>query len=142
VITKNPQRLAADRTIDRTSSDKSPLYEQPPYAINAYLDYANPRWHTGVTVNFNVVGERLVTVQLDGSPDIYSRPAPQLDVVFSQRFLKRFTAKGFVKNMLNPAFRDVYADPRSNGLYHNVLYIQHQYYRGSEYALGFSYDIL
>ena len=90
----------------------------------------------------HVVGERLVTVQLDGSPDIYSRPAPQLDVVFSQRFLKRFTAKGFVKNMLNPAFRDVYADPRSNGLYHNVLYIQHQYYRGSEYALGFSYDIL
>ncbi len=141
-ITKNPARLDAARTIDRTSSDKSPLFEQPPYSINAYLDYANPRTRTGLTVNFNIVGERLIQVQLDGSPDIYSRPAPQLDLVFSQRFLKRFTVKGFAKNMLNPAFRDVYTTPGTNGLYRNVLYIQHQYYRGAEYALGISYDIL
>jgi hypothetical protein len=118
------------------------LFEQPPYSINAYLDYANPRSHTSLTVNFNIVGERLVQVQLDGSPDIYSRPVPQLDLVFSQRFLKRFTVKGFAKNILNPAFRDVYTTPGTRGLYHNVLYIQHQYYRGAEYSLGISYDIL
>lgn len=140
-ITKNAERLDASRTIDRTSSDKSPLFEQPPYSINAYLDYDNRRLGTQVSVNFNIVGERLIQVQLDGSPDVYSRPVPLLDVVFSQRVLKRFTVKGFAKNILNPPYRDVYADPGKGGLYHGVLYIQHQYWRGAEYALGITYNL-
>jgi TonB-dependent receptor len=140
-ITKNAARLDASRTIDRTSSDKSPLFEQPPYSINAYLDYDNRRLGTQVSVNFNIVGERLIQVQLDGSPDVYSRPVPLLDVVFSQRVLKRFTVKGFAKNILNPPYRDVYADPGKGGLYHGVLYIQHQYWRGAEYALGITYNL-
>ena len=141
-ITKNPSRLDAARTIDRTSSDKSPLFEQPPYSINAYLDYTNGRLGSQLSVNFNIVGERLIQVQLDGSPDIYSRPVPMLDVVFSQRFLKRFAVKGFAKNILNPAYRDVYATPGNNGLYHGVRYIQHQYWRGAEYSLGITYNLL
>ena len=140
-ITKNPERLDASRTIDRAASDKSPLFEQPPYSINAYLDYDNRRLGTQLSVNFNMVGERLVQVQLDGSPDVYSRPVPLLDVVFSQRVLKRFVVKGFAKNILNPPYRDVYATPASGGLFHNVLYIQHQYWRGAEYALGITYNL-
>ncbi|MBN9380831.1 MAG: TonB-dependent receptor [Chitinophagaceae bacterium] len=140
-ITKNPERLEASRTIDRTASDKSPLFEQPPYSINGYLDYDNARMGTQLSVNFNIVGERLVQVQLDGSPDVYSRPVPVLDLVFSQRVLKRVTVKGFAKNILNPPYRDVYATPRKGGLYHDVLYIQHQYWRGAEYALGITYNL-
>jgi TonB-dependent receptor len=140
-ITKNPTRLDADRTIDRFSSDKSPLFEQPPYSINAYLDYDNRRTGTSLTASFNIVGERLVQVQLDGSPDVYSRPVPLLDFVFSQHIWKRLNAKGFAKNILNAAYRDVYTTPGTNGLYHGVRYIQHQYYRGAEYALGFTYDL-
>lgn len=140
-ITKNAERLDASRTIDRTASDKSPLFEQPPYSINGYLDYDNRKLGTQLSVNFNMVGERLVQVQLDGSPDVYSRPVPLLDIVFSQRVLKRFTVKGFAKNILNPPYRDVYANPGKGGLYHDVLYIQHQYWRGAEYALGITYNL-
>lgn len=140
-ITKNTARLDASRTIDRTASDKSPLFEQPPYSINAYLDYDNNKSGTRISANFNIVGERLTQVQLDGAPDIYSRPVPVLDFVFSQRFLKRFVVKGFLKNVLNPPYRDVYATPRNGGLYHGVRYIQHQYWRGAEYALGLTYNL-
>ncbi|OQP51107.1 hypothetical protein A4H97_00145 [Niastella yeongjuensis] len=140
-ITKNAERLEASRTIDRSASAKSPLFEQPPYSINAYVDYDNSRLGTQLTVNFNIVGERLIQVQLDGSPDVYSRPVPSLDVVFTQRLMKRLTIKGFAKNILNPYYRDVYATPRNNGLYHNVLYVQHQYQRGAEYALGITYKL-
>ena len=140
-ITKNAARLDASRTIDRFASDKSPLFEQPPYSINAYLDYDNPRLGASLTASFNIVGERLIQVQLDGSPDIYSRPAPLLDLVFNQHIWKRLYAKGFAKNILNAAYRNVYATPGNNGLYHGVKYIQHQYYRGAEYALGFTYDL-
>jgi TonB-dependent receptor len=141
-ITKNPARLDADRTIDRTSSNKSPLFEQPPYSINAYADYDNNRLGSHLSLNFNIVGERLTQVQLDGSPDVYSRPVPVMDIVFSQRILKRFTVKGFAKNIFNPPYRDVYATPGTGGLYHGVRYIQHQYWRGAEYAIGITYNLL
>lgn len=140
-ITKNPQRLEADQTIDRYASNKSPLFEQPPYSLNAYLDYDNPRSGTSVSANFNVVGERLIQIQLDGSPDVYSRPVPLLDFVFSQHVWRRLNAKGFAKNVLNAAYRDVYADPGKNGTFHGIQYIQHQYYRGASYALGLTYDL-
>jgi TonB-dependent receptor len=141
-ITKNAERVNASRAIDRNASDKSPLFEQAPYSINAYLDYDNPRTGTSLMTSFNMVGERLIQVQLDGTPDLYSRPAPMLDVVFSQRLMKRFTLKGFVKNILNPAFREVYSTPRTNGLYHGVRYIRHEFYRGTEYSLGLTYRLL
>ncbi len=140
-ITKNAERLDAARAIDRHAPDKSPLFEQAPYSVNAFLDYSNSRLGTSFTVNFNVVGERLIQVQLDGTPDLYSRPAPMLDVVLSQVAFKRFVIKAFAKNLLNPAFREVYTNPGQNGLYHNVRYIHHQYYRGTEYSLGLTYNL-
>jgi TonB-dependent receptor len=140
-ITKNPARLDAERTIDRLASSKSPLFEQPPYSLNAYLDYDNPKTGSTLTASFNIVGERLIQLQLDGSPDIYSRPVPLLDIVFSQHIWRRLNMKGFAKNILNAAYRDVYSTPGTDGLYHGIRYIQHQYYRGTEYTLGFTYDL-
>lgn len=140
-IKKNPARLQASRTIDRHSSATSPIFEQAPYVVNAYLDYDNPKTRTNITASFNIVGERLVQVQLDGTPDLYDRPVPVFDLVFSQYLLKRFQVKGFMKNLLNPPYRVVYATPHSNGLYHGNQYIQHQYYKGTEYSLGITYNL-
>jgi TonB-dependent receptor len=140
-VTKNPARLDADRINDRHASAKSPVFEQPPYSINAYIDYDNPKSGTTVTTSFNVVGERLIQVQLDGTPDIYDRPAPMLDVVFSQKLGKRFLVKGFAKNILNPAFREVYAYPGNGGKFYGSTYIHHQYYKGTEVALGLTYNL-
>lgn len=141
VVVKNPQRLDADRINDRRSPTTSPLFEQAPYSVNAYLDYDNPRLGSSFTTSFNMVGERLVQVQLDGTPDIYDRPVPVLDFVFSQRLNKHFLLKGFAKNILNPPYRQVYADPGNGGKYHGITYLHQEYYRGTEYALGLTYNI-
>ncbi|MBN9384149.1 MAG: TonB-dependent receptor [Chitinophagaceae bacterium] len=140
-ITKNPARLDASRINDRHAPAKSPVFEQPPYSLNAYLDFDYPRCGTSATLSFNVVGERLVQVQLDGTPDIYDRPAPMLDFVFSQRLGKRFLVKGFAKNILDPAFREVYAYPSNGGKFNGQTYIHHQYHKGTELALGLTYNL-
>ncbi len=140
-ITKNPQRLDASRTNDRHAPSTSPLFEQPPYSINAYVDYDNPHSGTNITTSFNVVGERLIQVQLDGTPDLYDRPAPTLDFVFSQKLGKRFLVKGFAKNILNPAYREVYTYPGQGGKFYGSTYIHHEYYKGVQYSLGLTYNL-
>jgi TonB-dependent receptor len=140
-IIKNPARLDASRINDRHAPSKSPVFEQPPYSLNAYLDFDQPKTGTSATMSFNVVGERLVQVQLDGTPDIYDRPAPQLNFVLSQRLGKRFTVKGFAKNILDPAFREVYAYPGEGGKFNGQTYIHHQYHKGAEVALGLTYNL-
>lgn len=138
-ITKNPERLEAARTIDRKAAAQSPLFEQAPYSVNTYLDYSNGALGANFTASFNIVGERLVQVQLDGSPDVFSRPVPMLDFVASKRLFRRFIIKGFAKNVLNPAYLEVYANPKNNGLYNGVQYVHHRYYRGAEFSLGLTY---
>lgn len=141
VVKKNAARLDASRTMDRFAPAESPLFEQAPYAINTYLDYSNPRSGTTITASFNEIGERLVQVQLDGTPDLFDRPVPVLDFVFSQRLGKRFLIKGFAKNVLNPPYRTVYAIPGNGGEYRGHTYINHQYYRGMEVALGLTFKL-
>lgn len=141
VVNKNKERLRASRIIDRRAPETSPLFEQAPYSVNAYLDYDNPRLGSNVTISFNVVGERLIQVQLDGAPDIFDRPVPMLDIVFSQRVLKRFLVKGFIKNLIDPPFREVYTQAGNKGFYRGTQYIRHQYYKGTEYSFGITYNI-
>ncbi len=140
-VTKNKERLEASRQIYHSNSSKSPLFEQAPYSVNAYLDYDNPSWGTNITSSFNVVGQRLTRVQLDGTPDIYARPVPLLDIVFSQHMGKRFLLKGFAKNILNAAFEDVYTVPGGNGNFKGDHYTQHRYFRGTEFNLGITFNI-
>lgn len=141
VIDKNPARLDASRINDRLSPSTSPVFEQAPYSINAYLDYANPKSGTNVTASFNMVGARLIQVQLDGTPDIYDRPVPTLDVVFSQRLGKHFVARGFAKNILNPVYKEVYANPGNDGKFHGVEYDYRAYNKGAELMLGLTYQL-
>ena len=140
-IVKNPQRLEADRIIDRQSPDKSPLFEQAPYSVNAWLNYTNPRLGMDITATFNEVGERLVRVNLDGTPDLYSQPVPVLDLVFSQKITKRLLFKGYAKNVLNHPFREVYANPGSGGKYYGKEYISRSYQKGAEIMLGLTYNL-
>ncbi|KAA2239808.1 TonB-dependent receptor plug domain-containing protein [Chitinophaga agrisoli] len=140
-IDKNPERLDAARINDRSAPATSPVFEQAPYSINTYLDYDNSATGTNITASFNMVGARLIQVQLDGTPDLYDRPTPVLDLVFSQKLSRRFVVKGFAKNVLNPAFRQVYTNPGNNGKYHGETYIYRQYYKGSEFSLGLTYKL-
>ncbi|MCW3466074.1 TonB-dependent receptor [Chitinophaga nivalis] len=141
-IDKNPQRLEASRINDRLSPATSPVFEQAPYSINTALDYNNPATKTTVSCNFNIVGARLVQVQLDGTPDIFDRPVPILDLVFAQQLGKYFLLKGFAKNLLDPSYKQVYTNAGNNGKYHGSTYLYRQYKRGSEFSLGIAYRIL
>jgi TonB-dependent receptor len=140
-IDKNAERLDASRINDRRSPATSPVFEQAPYSINAYIDYDNSKSGTIITTSFNMVGARLIQVQLDGTPDLYDRPAPVLDLVFSQKLGKRFLVKGFAKNILDPAFKQVYTNPGNNGKYHGTTYIYRQYNKGTEFSLGLTYKL-
>lgn len=140
-INKNPERLEAARTNDRRSPATSPVFEQAPYSVNAYLDYDNQRNGINITTSFNIVGARLIQVQMDGTPDLYDRPVPVLDLVFSKRLGKRFLVRGFAKNILDPAYRQVYTNPGNNGKYHGNTYIYREYKKGTEVSLGLTYKL-
>jgi hypothetical protein len=140
-IHKNAERLNASRINDRRSPATSPVFEQAPYAINAYLDYANTVSGTNITASFNIVGARLIQVQLDGTPDLYDRPTPVLDLVFSQRLGKKWMVKGFAKNIFDPAYKTVYTNPGNKGKFYGTEYIYRQYHKGAEFSLGLTYKL-
>lgn len=140
-IKKTPERYEAIRSLDRYTPKNSPLFEQAPYSINAWLNYENPKSGSDFTLTFNVVGERLVQINLTGEPDLYTRPVPVLDFVFSQRLSKSVKFKGYAKNILNPDIKTVYANPQTGGKWYGNEYINRSYTRGAEIMLGFTYNL-
>jgi TonB-dependent receptor len=140
-VKKTPERLAANWSVDRNAPTNSPLFEQAPYSINAWLNYANKKSGTDLTATFNMVGERLVQINLTGEPDLYTRPFAMLDLVFSQRLNKRLLFKGYAKNILNPAIKTVYSNPDTGGKWYGNEYINRSYKRGAEFMFGFTYNL-
>ncbi|WP_324756131.1 TonB-dependent receptor [Sphingobacterium thalpophilum] len=141
-IRKTPERQAANWSIDRNAPTNSPLFEQAPYSVNAWLNYNNKTWGTDITATYNTVGERLVQINLTGEPDLYTRPFSMLDLVFSQKLNKRLLFKGYAKNILNPAIKTVYANPNTGGKWYGREYLNRSYKRGTEIMFGFTYNIL
>jgi len=140
-ILKTPERYQADLSLNRYTPKNSPLFEQAPYSINGWLNYNNKSSGTDVTATFNMIGERLVQINLTGEPDLYTRPVPVLDFIFNQRLNKRLYFKGYAKNILNPAVKTVYADPGTGGKWYGNEYIQRSYLKGSEIMVGFNYKL-
>lgn len=140
-IKKTKERYAAGKSLDRNTPKNSPLFEQAPYSINLWLNYGNKKTGTDLTATFNMVGERLVQINLTGEPDLYTRPVPVLDLVFSQRITKRILFKGYAKNVLDPAIETVYANPGTGGLWYGGRYVNRSFKRGSEIMIGFTVNL-
>ncbi|MVZ62587.1 carboxypeptidase-like regulatory domain-containing protein [Sphingobacterium humi] len=140
-IVKSELRYQANKTLDRHTPRNSPLFEQAPYSINAWLNFNRQEWGADYTLTFNMVGERLVQINLLGEPDLYSQPVPMLDFVWSQNITKKLVIKGFAKNILNPGIKTVYANPGTGGLWYNKEYIHRKYKRGSEIMIGLTYNL-
>lgn len=140
-IKKSAERFKANRSLDRYTPKNSPLFEQAPYSINAWLNYNNKKYGTDFTATFNMVGERLIQINLTGEPDLYTQPVPVLDFILSQQLSKRIFFKGYAKNVLNPAIKTVYANPGTGGKWYGNEYINRSYKRGAEMMLGFTYKI-
>ncbi|GEP91655.1 TonB-dependent receptor [Chitinophaga terrae (ex Kim and Jung 2007)] len=140
-IRKTAARYNANKSLDRHTPENSPLFEQAPYSINGWLNYKNIKLGTDLTAAFNMVGERLVQINLTGEPDLYTRPAPTLDFIFSQQLGKRLLFKGYAKNILNPAIETVYANPGTGGFWYGKRYVNRSYKRGAEIMMGFTYKL-
>lgn len=140
-IKKSDERYLANKSLDRHTPKNSPLFEQAPYSVNVWLNYVNKKWGTDLTTTFNMVGERLVQINLTGEPDLYSRPVPMLDFVFTQKLYRKINLKGFVKNILDPAIKTVYANPGTGGLWYGNSYINRSYNRGMEVVFGLTYNL-
>jgi TonB-dependent receptor len=140
-IKKTAERYNANKSLDRYTPRNSPLFEQAPYSINAWINYENQKSGTDLTLTFNMVGERLVQINLTGEPDLYTQPVPVLDFVFSQKISKRILFKGYAKNILNPAIKTVYANPQTGGKWYGNEYINRSFKRGAEIMFGCSYNL-
>ncbi|WP_437918027.1 TonB-dependent receptor domain-containing protein [Sphingobacterium sp. LRF_L2] len=139
-IKKSDSRYNASKTLDRHTPRNSPLFEQAPYSINAWLNYENNKWGSDFTTTFNMVGERLVQINMLGEPDLYTRPVAMLDFVWSQKVYKKLFFKGYAKNLLNPEIKTVYANPGTGGKWYGNEYIQRSYRRGIDVMMGVSYN--
>lgn len=95
------ERLALDPKASKTR----PLQGQSPFIVNADLSYATAK--TTASLYFNVFGDRLTAVSFGNTPDVYERPSPKLDLIFSHH-IGALKLKLSAKNLLDSAYRETY----------------------------------
>lgn len=80
-----------------------PLEGQSPYVLNLQLGYLHPEGKREVSLLYNVSGERIVQVGVDGQPDTYEQPFWQLDFNLKQRLGDEWSLRVRLRNLLDPA---------------------------------------
>jgi hypothetical protein len=125
--------LAVRRAIDPNASSRRDLQGQSPFIVNTDLTYENTEKQFTGGMYFNVFGQRLSSVSLGGTPDVFERPSPQLDMTFSKGFSRGWSAKLSVKNVLDSAFEQTYRFEGND-------YTYYSYNKGRSFSLGFSYS--
>lgn len=93
------------KELNPNAKDTRPLQGQSPYLINVHLDYTHPNWGTNVNVFFNVFGKRLAEVSLGGTPDVYEKPQPMLDISLSQPLISNLILSAQVENLMNTSYK-------------------------------------
>lgn len=90
-----------ERNSDIQTSNQRPLQGQSPYVWNLQLGFDDDEKGINVALLYNVFGERIVDVGVNGAPDILEQPRPSLDFVYSQEF-GNWKLKARLKNLLDP----------------------------------------
>ncbi len=90
-----------DRNSDIQTSNQRPLQGQSPYVWNFQLGYDDDDRNINAALVYNVFGERIVDVGVNGAPDILEQPRPSLDFVYTQGF-GNWKLKARLKNLLDP----------------------------------------
>jgi outer membrane receptor protein involved in Fe transport len=83
----------------QTNKDR-PLQGQSPYVINVNVGYERPESGTEVAVLYNVYGQRIAEVGVQGLPDVYERPFHRVDITLTQK-LGATQLKLTAANLLN-----------------------------------------
>lgn len=83
-----------------------PLQGQSKYVANASLSYLHPEGRTEAQLSWNVFGERIFRVGVNGLPDVYEQPFNQVDFTLSQKLpWDGFGLKLRLRNLLDPEVR-------------------------------------
>ncbi len=128
------QELAFNREEDPDGPSTRRFQGQSPYVLNANLSYENPESGTAASLYYNTFGERLSTITLGATPDVFEEPRNTLDLLFSQRLPAGLRLKIAAKNVLNA---DVVFSQRFKGR----TYDYQRYATGRVFSVGVSYAI-
>ncbi len=130
----NATELAAARNNNPEFPDWRPLQGQSPYLVNAALTYDNDSIGLDATLSFNLFGPRLAQVGTLGTPDIYERPIPTLNLVVGKALSKHWEMSVKVNNILNYSYQ-LYQTFRGD------KYITAEYKLGVSASIGISYKL-
>lgn len=97
------EELARIRDFNPDFPDSRPLQGQSPYIVNANIGYDGPDGDWDVTAAFNIFGERLAFNGIEGTPDVYERPRPSLDLTARKDF-GAISLSAAANNLLDPEF--------------------------------------
>lgn len=81
------------------TNDERPMTNQSPYLFNGSLAYTTPSGASGLTLLYNVVGERLTQVGIQGFDDIYEETRHTVDATVDYRLMNAIDLKMSASNL-------------------------------------------
>ncbi|TAF33929.1 MAG: TonB-dependent receptor [Cytophagales bacterium] len=137
IINIDPQELISIRATDPDRAATRAMYGQSPYMINASINYDNTeagkKYARSINLSYNVFGERLAVVSANGTPNVFEKPRPSLDLSVSQR-RGRLKATLRARNLLDP-------EQKMTQELKGKEYIFNTYRLGRSFSFGVTYTI-
>lgn len=128
------EELSMIRDVLPNAEDTRPLEGQSPYIVNVNLSYDNSKYGIASTLYFNVFGERLSSVSLGATPDVYEQPAPLLNWSLGWKLASHLSLNASAKNILD-------SDIKKTLEYNGKEYVYNMYKRGRSFSLGLKYSL-
>jgi outer membrane receptor protein involved in Fe transport len=125
--------LEVIRNLNPDAESTRQLQGQSPFILNLELGYDNINSGTNISLFYNVFGDRLAEISIGGTPDIFERSRPMLDLTFSQIILSNFNIRVAVKNLLNSPYKLTHE-------FKGAEYIRTEYKTGTSLSVGFGYN--
>lgn len=133
-VSISEKRMQELRVYDPDQGDTRDMYGQAPYIVNAFVNYDNEELGLRGNISYNMTGPRMVIVSQGGTPNVYDRPNPQLDLNLGKDLGQHFNVSIQVENILNPP-------DRLSQSFASDSYTFSSYRRGRRYSLSIGYAI-
>lgn len=98
-------RVDLDTSTGVQTSEHRPLAGQSPFVVNTALDWNHDATKTRVRLLYNVFGERIAQVGMNGLPDVYEQPRHIVDVAVAQGVGEHVDLKATIENLLDAPVR-------------------------------------
>jgi hypothetical protein len=139
-ITKNIEFRANTTLVEsKTKLEKDTIsramFGQSPYIINAILSYNSDKAGFFASIVYNVQGPKLIIKGTFDQPDIYELSRNIIDLKFSKKLGKYFTASIRIRDLLNEPIRRAYKFPSAGWLDFD------SYTYGTVYLFGITYNL-